>query len=127
MANEYVLTDRTTATKYAVVIDDGQLLYSSTANAASSEPIFQDDTNASDYWKLFIDNSLIAIESTVTIQDDDVLLTDQTSGEVFKLVVNDGSFGWTTATTGSFFYHNKITISDYITQIIEVVDSGVYH
>jgi len=90
MASEYVLTDRTSATDYAVTIDDGVLQYDTTANTPQSEPIFEDDANPGTYWKLYIDNAVLAVENTATVQDDVVELSDSTLGVDWKLYVSDG-------------------------------------
>jgi len=84
-----ILTDRTTATKYEVTIDDGEILFTSTASSADAEPIFEDTATPSTYWRLFIDDEQMAIESTATVQDDEVLFADATSGTTWKYGVED--------------------------------------
>jgi len=90
MASEYILPDRTIANNQSVQVDDGQLKWTETADAANAEPIFEDNTNPGTYWKMFIDDGQIAIESTVTVQDDVVQLEDLTTAQLWTFEVNDG-------------------------------------
>ena len=92
---EYILTDRTTSTKWSITIVDGEVTRTSTASAASAEPIFEDDATPGDYWKLFMDDDEMSWESTVTVQDDIIELTDTVTANVYRLVIEDGEFGIT--------------------------------
>ena len=103
MSAKLVLQDRTLATKWAVTIDDGEMLFTATALAIDAEPIFEDLVNAGTYWKLFIDDGMMAVESTVTVQDDEILLTDATLGQQFKLFVGDGMYYYSVNATGNGF------------------------
>ena len=94
MAAEYIVVDRTTATNISIQIDDGQLTLTDTVSGASAEPIVEDQLTSSDHWIIFVDDGQIGIESTVTIQDDQVVLTDVTTAEDYILFVNDGQLGW---------------------------------
>lgn len=91
---EYVITDRTTAQKYALQIDNGEFFFEATSNAASAEPIVEDAVNAGTYWKLFIDDGQFAYESTATVQDDEIDLDDATLLVTFRLQVSDGQFNY---------------------------------
>ena len=94
MAAQYVLQDRTLATKWALNITSAGLDWDSTADAAQAEPIVEDDTNPGTYWRWFMDNGVISIESTLTVQDDLVDLEDTVTGTHYKLAVNAGSLDW---------------------------------
>jgi len=43
--DEYVITDRTTATKYAIKIVDEELIWEVSTNDASDEPIFEPEAS----------------------------------------------------------------------------------
>jgi len=86
MAANYILQDRTLADKWAVSIDDGVLQIDTSLEDAQAEPIVDDDSSPGTYYKIFIDNSELGIEDTVTVQDDLIVLDDVTLGESFKLV-----------------------------------------
>lgn len=96
MATEYIVTDRTTALNQSIQIDDGQIKITDTVSAASAEPIVQDNTNGSIYWKIFVDDGQIGVESTLTVQDDAVVLVDLTTATSYILFVSDGEFGYET-------------------------------
>ena len=96
MAANYILQDRTLADKWAITIDDGVLQIDTSVASAQSEPIVDDDISPGTHYKIFIDNSELGIEDTVTVQDDLIILDDLTLLESFKLVVEDGEFGYTT-------------------------------
>jgi len=96
----YVVIDRTTSTKYDMYIKDGQFVYASTTAAASAEPIMEDRINAGIYWKLFIDDGQFGIETTLTVQDDTITLTDTVTADDYILFVDDGQFGWELAPVG---------------------------
>lgn len=103
MYTEYVLTDRSTSTKYAITISDGAFTYNSTTNPTNSEPIFRDIINTSDYFKLYISDNQVAIESTVTVQDDNITLFDSVLSRSFKLIVSEGNFGYQDISSGIIF------------------------
>ena len=90
----YVITDRTTATKYAISVDDGELQYTSTSDSASDEPIVEDYSNGGTYWKIFIDDGEMAVESTATTRNDSIVLDDATLSVSVKLIVDDGQLGY---------------------------------
>lgn len=93
MASSYVVTDRTQSTSKAIAVDDGILSITDTADAASSEPIIEDNTDAGTYWKVFVDDDVIGVESTLTVQDDAVSLTDSVTGTIYTLVIDGGVLG----------------------------------
>lgn len=89
--SEYVLIDRTTASKRALQIEDDQLKWEASAGGAEPEPIVQDKINPANYWKIYISDGQIGWESTATSQDDVVILTDQLAPfEYWQLQVRDG-------------------------------------
>ena len=90
---EYILTDRTTGTKWSITIVDGEITRTSTASSAGAEPIFDDDTNPGTYWKLFMDDDELSFESTATVQDDEIELTDTVTSLIYRLVIEDGELG----------------------------------
>ncbi len=94
MASEYIVTDRTTATKYSIQVADGELVWTSTASAASSEPIVQDTVNSSDNWTIFIDDGQLGWESTVTEQDDSILRVDTVTSTTYRIRIGDGQLFW---------------------------------
>ena len=107
MASQYVLQDRTLATKWALFIDNGRIGYDSTLDAAQSEPIVEDDTNGGTYWKIFMDDGRLGIEETVTVQDDEVVLEDQTTAVDYILFVSNGRFGYKVYTVaGDWEFHS---------------------
>jgi len=89
MATEYIVTDRTTAGNVSIQIEDGQLKFVDTLDAASAEPIFLDISQAV-YWKLFISDNQIAWEETVTVANNDVTIQDGTTATDYRLYVGDG-------------------------------------
>ena len=111
---EYIVTDRTTATKYAISIADGELLYTETESDASSEPIVQDNTNSSDYWKIFIDDGQLGYESTATEQDDSLIFTDTVTGGFVELAVDDGEMVMTPQVSGAVVRVTKYHIVRYL-------------
>lgn len=92
MATQYIVTDRTTLTNVAIEIDDGQIRYVDTISAASAEPIVLDTIVPATYWKIFVSDNQIGWESTLTIQNDDVTLTDITTAIDYRLYVGDSEF-----------------------------------
>lgn len=89
MAN-YIVQDRTTATKWEFSIDDGQLLYTATASAASADPIVTDTSLSDTYWKIFIDDGMLGWESTATVQNDIIYFYDATLLKYVQLCITDG-------------------------------------
>lgn len=87
---EYVVQDRSLATKWAISIADGELKYAASASAASSDPIVEDYLNAGTYWKIFIDDGEMGYESTVTVQNDNMLFTDTVDSSTIQLAISDG-------------------------------------
>lgn len=98
---QYVLQDRSSATKWALTIADGQLLYTASGDTASSEPIVEDILNAGNYWKIYIDNGELAYESDVTVQDDALNFTDTVDGLGYSLIISDGEMGITATATAA--------------------------
>lgn len=92
--NEYVVIDRTTSVHKAIKINDNQLYYETTVNAASSEPIIQDNINAGTYWKLFIDDDQLGWEQVVTVRDDHIDLDDEAFQATYRLFISDGQLNW---------------------------------
>ncbi len=96
---QYVITDRTTSKKWAISIDDGELSYDITTDSSSSEPIFRDGVNTGTYWKVFIEDGMLAWETIVIVQDDTVDLDDSTLDIVWRLAVANGEFYYFDAST----------------------------
>lgn len=92
MATSYVVTDRTTAAAVAIKIDDGQVYIETGASSPQSEPIVLDDGDGATHWKIFVDDGQIGVESTATVQDDEVFIVDGVSAASWKLLVVDGTF-----------------------------------
>lgn len=92
MATQYIVQDRTTLTNVAIEIDDGQVRYVGTVSASSADPIFQDTVNSAINWKLFVSDNQLGWESTVTIQNDSVILADVTTATDYRLYIGDGEF-----------------------------------
>jgi hypothetical protein len=85
----YVLTDRVTATKYAVAVSNGQINYVETADAALADPVLKDRlTNA--YWNVFISDGQLGIESSSSVIPIAISLTDTETSVVWGLEVYDG-------------------------------------
>ena len=87
--NQYVLQDRSLSTKWALKVTDSELYYESTSLDISIEPIIEDDVSSGSYWKLFIDDGEIGIETTATVQDDNIQLRDTSTSIIWKLVIDD--------------------------------------
>jgi hypothetical protein len=90
---QYVVTDRVTGTKYAIKSSDGVINITSTASAASAEPIVEDNLLSGVYWKIFVSDGVIGIESTGTVQNDAIVLDDTVTGTDYLIVVSDGVLG----------------------------------
>lgn len=93
VVTQYVVTDRITATKYAIKVSDGVINITSTGSSASAEPIVQDSLLSGVYWKIFVSDGVIGIESTATVQNDSVVLDDTITGTDYQLIVSDGILG----------------------------------
>ena len=91
--NEYVVTDRTTATKYAITISNGILGFSSTSNATSDEPVFE-DRHVGGNIRLFINDGQLGLETTLIIRDDNITFFDSILSSYFKLYVYDGQLAF---------------------------------
>lgn len=98
---EYIVTDRVTLTNYAIRISDGQLTWSTTSSTASTEPIVQDTTNTSNYWRFFISDGQLEIESTATTRNDKLFLSDTVTSGAWTLTVSDGLINWIETTLAS--------------------------
>ena len=92
-ATEYVITDRTTATKYALKVTNGEFFYQSSTSATSPEPVIEDDVNAGTYWRVFLDDGELAYAETATVQDDNIQLEDSTLNIVWRIIIDDGQLG----------------------------------
>lgn len=90
MASEHVVIDRTTAQKYGIFVDNDRAGIQTSVGSDDGEPIVEDDVDSGSYFKFFVDNGRLSIESTVTEQDDLVSLDDATTNKIFKLVVRAG-------------------------------------
>jgi hypothetical protein len=86
--SQYVVLDRANSDKWAIKIDDGEILIEITADAASAEPILEDTENSSDHWKIFVSEGQLGIEFTATVQDAPVILADATDGHSNHLKVS---------------------------------------
>lgn len=86
----YVVQDRTLSTKWNLKAIDGVFSWASTASAAQAEPIFEDQADSATHWRLYIDGGVVFIELVATVQDDDVVLTDDTTLATYQLIIVDG-------------------------------------
>jgi hypothetical protein len=86
----YVVQDRTLTTKWSIQVDNGILSFVATSNPTSDEPIFEDSLVPGAHWRLFIDDGVMGIESTVTVQDDVIVLGDLTTATDYQLIISDG-------------------------------------
>jgi hypothetical protein len=68
-----VIQDRTLATKWALSIEHGEILISSTIDNDQGEPVIEDTGSPGTYFKLFIDNGEIGIESTIEVAGSSIL------------------------------------------------------
>lgn len=116
-----ILTDRVTADKWKITIDAGQMKMEITADAAASEPVFEDTVNTSDNWTLFVTDGQLAWEATATEQDDDITLIDSNDAIQYKLEISDGQFNFVQQTTGEMLYSAGLVISDNIFSELELV------
>lgn len=108
----YILTDRTTATKWAITIADGQLAISESFESASAEPIFQDRQVTSQYWKLFVNNGTLGWESTATIQNDAINIEDSVTLDNYLLTIIDGQFNWLLIPTDTGVQGERYIVQD---------------
>lgn len=92
MATQYILQDRTTATKWALKVSNAQLLFEETTDTAQDEPIFVDRINLGTYWKLYIDDGQLATESTSILQNDIIILIDASTDNLYRLLVSEAQF-----------------------------------
>jgi len=91
----YVLQDRSTADKWAIRIDNGQIKTDTVTGSVSSEPVLEDVVNAGDYYKLFIDNGEIGWETTAPATSAVIVLIDVTTkDDYYQLVISRGEFSW---------------------------------
>lgn len=110
--NQYIITDRLTATKYAITISDSQIKFDTTASTASVEPVIQDGVNVSDKWKLFIYDGQIGIEATTDPLTTYLDLEDSISAETYRVIVNDGQLG--IQTLGTFLIIATVIDQEYL-------------
>ena len=111
--NEYIVTDRTTATKYAISIDDGQLLFTQTTDTASPDPIIEDDTNAGTFWEIYIDDEELLYNTTATKQHDRLIFFDDTQKTNYRLAVYDGQMAIVEYSSGAIVKITKYHIIRY--------------
>lgn len=127
--DQYIVTDRVTGTNYAISIYDGNLMLTSTASAASAEPIVEDTLIPGTYWKIFVSDGQIGIESVVTIQDDQIVLKDAYTLGNLLLAVSNGNAGITEQTNSTEIYNftsEGIVVGDIdFTNINRITASGI--
>lgn len=92
-SSQYVVQDRTLATKWAIQVTDGVIAISSTSDPASDEPIISDNLVSGLFWKVFVDDGVIGVEGTAINQNDEVLLDDTSTSTTYQIVVSDGILG----------------------------------
>ena len=91
----YVINDRTTADKWSIRIEDGQLKIVPVTDSASSEPVLEDIVNKGDFYKLFVDNGEIGWETTAPGATDEIILIDTITGSnYYKLIISTAEFSW---------------------------------
>lgn len=117
---QYVIQDRVTANRWALKIADGEPFYEDVSDTASPEPIFQDTVNSSDHWRLFISDGQLAIEPTVTIQNDQIDLMDSVNGQTYRIAVSNGEINYITILADQFVVLENIGVSDPITMLVGV-------
>lgn len=91
----YRLGDRTTFLIYDIQISNGIITYNLSTGNAQAEPVIADNVVAGVYWRLYMDNGILNIESAAVPVDDASLVTliDTSSGSSFLVVVSDGNLG----------------------------------
>jgi hypothetical protein len=88
--DEYVVQDRTLATKWAIKVIDGILSITASSSMTSDEPVVEDNLVPGLKWKIFVDDGEIGIESSAeTIEE--VILNDGSA--TYELIVSDGMLG----------------------------------
>lgn len=90
-----ILQDRLTLTNVSIEIDDGQLKLVDTTDSAVSEPILNDTIDDDIYWKLFIYDGQLAIESTDDFGQVYVELYDETLKFNWRLQIDSGQITYT--------------------------------
>ncbi len=101
-----IFLDRTTGDKYELKISDGQYSLVATASSADSEPIVRDGLNATEYWKLFVDNGLMGWEATATAQNDTINVTDIVTSVLWAVGIYGGQLQYVqTGVTGTMHGH----------------------
>ncbi len=88
--NAFVLVDRVTATHYAITYSNGERQITDVTYNASPEPILRDTFLPSTYWKVFMSDGELAIESTATVQDDLIVINDLPGNTFYRLIVVNG-------------------------------------
>lgn len=105
--NNYILTDRTTATKYKVEIVDNEIVLTSTSDTASVDPVIVDEGDYS-RWKFFVDDGQWGYEPTSDAYSEIITLLDSISGILYRLVIINGEFGWVSTTRITRFRTTRI-------------------
>lgn len=107
--DSYIVGDRTLPNNWAITVDDGELLFTSTASASSSEPIFMDGGS---YFRLFIDDGEMAVESTATSGDAQIYLRDSSAtGTSWTLIVTDEQLAYLEGTIHTVSDSLDLTLS----------------
>lgn len=94
---QYIVLDRTNADCWAFSITNGQLNIVSVGSGASpsQEPVFLDQSSGGQYVKLFVSNGNIGLESTITIRNDTIILSDTSiSANLWQLGSNNYQIFW---------------------------------
>lgn len=89
----YILQDRILGSNYEIQITNGIINISSTASANQNEPIIEDSLVTGQYWRIFISNGNLGMESIGIVENDDVSLTDTVTGINYSLIISAGNFG----------------------------------
>lgn len=87
------MQDRTTLADVAIKVEDGQILVETGASGSVAEPIVLDNGDLTTHWKIFVEDGQIGVESTATVQNDDVQIVDVTTAAIWRLIVNNGNLG----------------------------------
>lgn len=116
-----IFLDRTTGDKYELKLSDGQYSLVATASSADSEPIVRDGLNATEYWKLFVDNGQMGWEATATVQNDTISVTDIVTSVLWVVGIYDGQLQYVqTGVSGTFHGHVLSTVG-YLLQTLSNV------
>lgn len=126
---EYVVQDRTLATKWALRIADRVMRWDAVATSASAEPIIEDNLVPGVYWKLFMDDGIFGMEQVLTVQDDQIFIRDEVTDDNTLVVVSDGIVGnqVTVANSETFFFNHNTSLAGSLlfTNISGITMSGL--